>query len=257
MSYIEIEQACGLGFLWMSRPERHNAFDAEGIGEFLRALTELEGDPSCRVVILAGRGASFCAGADLGWMKSLADADAVQNVEDARRLAALLRKLAGLRKPTIARVHGPALGGGLGLAAACDICIATRKASFAMSEVRLGLIPSVIGPYVVRAIGARQASRYALTGERLSAAEAHRIGLVHEITDTLDVRTGEITAALMQGGPDALAAAKTLLRDVAHCPIDDRLAEYTARRIADVRAGDEAREGMSAFLEKRPPSWRG
>lgn len=255
---VEIERNGGLAHLWLNRPERHNAFDAAMIAELTKALRALDEDLQVRVVILAGRGASFCAGADLAWMKAAAQSDLSANLDDARRLATLLRTLAELRKPTIARVHGAALGGGMGLAAACDICVAATGASFAASEVRLGLIPSVISPYLLRALGARQASRYILTGERMAAAEAKTLGLVHETTspDALDAEIAEIAAALLQGGPEALSQAKTLLRDFAGAPFNEALAEETARRIAQVRAGAEAREGMSAFLEKRPPSWR-
>ncbi|HUO55800.1 MAG TPA: enoyl-CoA hydratase-related protein [Rhodoblastus sp.] len=255
---VEIERADGIATLWMNRPELRNAFNSELIAELTEALGELAMDDESRVVVLAGRGVSFCAGADLGWMKTCAEADLETNLDDARRLAALLRRLAGLRKPTIARVHGPAIGGGMGLAAACDICIAAADAFFAASEVRLGLIPAVIGPYVLRAIGARQASRYILTGERMSAAQAQQLGLVHEIPspEAIDAKIGEIAAALLQGGPKALASAKLLLREIAHRPLDESLSEDTARRIAEIRAGAEAREGISAFLEKRPPVWR-
>jgi methylglutaconyl-CoA hydratase len=255
---VEIERVGGIVTLWMNRPERRNAFNAELIAELTEALGEAESDDQCRVVVLAGRGASFCAGADLGWMKAYAKAEPEKNLDDARRLAALLRRLAGLRKPTIARVHGPAIGGGMGLAAACDICVATTEAIFATSEVRLGLIPAVIGPYVLRAIGERQASRYMLTGERITGAHAQKLGLVHELAaaDALDAAIGEIATALSQGGPEALASAKLLLREIAHRPLDDSLSEDMARRIAEIRAGAEAGEGISAFLEKRAPAWR-
>jgi methylglutaconyl-CoA hydratase len=255
---VEIEKAGGTATLWMNRPERHNAFDAESIAELTEVLGDLARDDRTRVVVLAGRGASFCAGADLAWMKAFGQADFAENLEDARRLAALLQRLAHLPKPTIARVQGPSIGGGMGLAAACDICVAASDAFFAASEVRLGLIPSVVGPYLLRAIGARQAARYILTGERIGAAQAQELGLVHEIAppESLDAKIGEIAAALLQGGPDALAAAKLLLREIAHRPLDEFLSEDTARRIAKIRAGAEAREGVAAFLEKRPPAWR-
>ncbi len=255
---VEIEKAGGIATLWMNRPERHNAFDAELIAELTEVLGELAQDDRTRVVVLAGRGAGFCAGADLAWMKVFGEADFAENLEDARRLAALLQRLAHLPKPTIARIQGPAIGGGMGLAAACDLCVAASDAFFAASEVRLGLIPSIIGPYLLRAIGARQAARYILTGERIGAAQAHELGLVHEIAppDSLDAKIGEIAAALLRGGPEALAAAKLLLREIAHRPLDEFLGEDTARRIAKIRAGAEAREGVAAFLAKRPPAWR-
>lgn len=258
LATLEITRAGGVATLWMNRPERHNAFHAEMIAEMNAALNVLDDDASVRAVVLAGRGASFCAGADLAWMQAAAEADFDANLDDARRLAALLKTLAALRKPTIARVHGAALGGGMGLVAACDICVAATEAVFATSEVRLGLIPAVIGPYVLRAIGARQATRYFLTAERISASQAKAIGLVHETVaaGSLDAKVAEIAQALLQGGPEALAAAKGLARDLAGRPLDDVLAEETARRIAATRAGPEAREGVAAFLEKRLPAWR-
>lgn len=258
LQFIEIERSAAVATVWLNRPATHNAFNAEMIAEMTAALCDLGADSSVRVVILAGRGRSFCAGADVAWMQAAAEGDFETNLTDARRLAALLRTLATLRKPALARIHGAALGGGMGLAAACDICVAASDAVFATSETRLGLIPSVISPYVLRAIGARQASRYFLTAERLSADDAHRLGLVHEVVDgaALDAKITELLNALLRGGPKALAEAKQLVRDVADRPLDDTLIEATARRIAEVRAGPEAKEGLAAFLEKRPPEWR-
>ena len=255
---IEIERTPGVATLWLNRPETHNAFNAGMIAELIAALRDLGADDAVRAVVLAGRGRSFCAGADLAWMKATGEADFETNLADARELAALLRTLAELPKPTLARVHGAALGGGMGLAAACDICIASTDAVFATTEARLGLIPSVISPYVLRAIGARQALRYFQTAERFSAAEAHRLGLAHETVETgrLDATIAEILEALLQGGPQALAASKELVRDIAGRPVDDALVEETARRIATTRAGEEAREGLAAFLEKRRSAWR-
>jgi methylglutaconyl-CoA hydratase len=255
---IEIERTPGVVTLWLNRPETHNALNAEMIAEMSAALRDLSADNSVRAVVLAGRGRSFCAGADLIWMKSAAEADFETNLADARQLAAMLRALAELPKPTLARVHGPALGGGMGLAAACDICVASTDAVFATTEARLGLVPSVISPYVLRAIGARQALRYFQTAERLTAAEAHRLGLAHEIVESegLDAKIAEILEALLQGGRQAQASAKALVRDFAGRPVDDALVEETARRIATTRAGPEAREGLAAFLEKRRSPWR-
>jgi methylglutaconyl-CoA hydratase len=255
---IEIERSAGVATLWLNRPETHNSFNAEMIAEMIAALRELGADSAVRAVVLAGRGRSFCAGADLGWMKSTAEADFETNLADARQLAALLRTLAELPKPTLARVHGPALGGGAGLAAACDICVATTDAVFATTEARLGLIPAVISPYVLRAIGARQALRYFQTAERFSAAEAYRLGLAHEVVESgsLDAKIAEILEALLQGGPQALASAKKLVRNIAGRPVDDALVEETAGLIATTRAGPEAREGLAAFLEKRRSPWR-
>lgn len=254
---LEIERRRSVAILWMNRPQVHNAFNAELIAELTAACRELDADAATRVVILAGRGKSFSAGADLSWMEAAGRAALEDNLEDARRLALMLRTLAELRKPTIARVHGAALGGGLGLAAACDICVAAPTAVFATSEVRLGLAPATISPYVIRAIGERQAYRYFLTAERISATRALEIGLVHEVTtlEQLDTRIEELTQALLQGGPQALAASKDLIRAVANRPVSDVLMEDAARRIAALRATPEAQDGLVAFLKKRRPSW--
>jgi methylglutaconyl-CoA hydratase len=254
---LEIDRDGAVATLWMNRPEVHNAFNAQLIADLTAACRELGADDATRVVILAGRGKSFSAGGDLNWMRAAGQASVEDNLEDARRLAVMLRTLAELRKPTIARVHGAALGGGLGLASACDLCVAATGAVFATSEVRLGLIPATIGPYVIRAIGERQAYRFFQTAERIDAVRAREIGLVHEVAapEDLDARIRELTDALLQGGPLAQAAAKELIRAVANRPVDDELLEDTARRIATLRATAEAREGLAAFLEKRQPAW--
>jgi len=254
---LDITIQADVARITLAREAVHNAFDDALIGELTHALRALDDDTAVRVVVLAGRGASFCAGADLAWMKRMAHFHYDQNLADAGALAAMLAVLANLRKPTIARVHGAALGGGVGLVACCDIAIGTPRATFALSEVRLGLIPSTIGPYVVRAIGARAARRYMLSGERFGADEAARIGLLHEVVadDALDARIDAIVDALMRGGPAAQAAAMDLLRAIARGPIDDAMIADTARRIADVRASPEAREGIAAFLGKRAPGW--
>ena len=254
---LEIFRDGQVATIWMNRPERHNAFNAQVIAELTQAFEALRADESVRVVVLAGRGKSFSAGADLNWMKAAGEAGFEDNVADARKLAAMLRVLAEMPKPTIARVHGAALGGGMGLAAACDICVAATAASFAASEVKFGLIPSAIGPYVLRAIGARQASRYFLTGERICADRAVEIGLAHEAVEAndLDRAVATLAEALLAGGPQAQGAAKALIRDMAAHSIDDSLVEETARRIAALRGGGEAWEGLSAFLDKRPPRW--
>jgi methylglutaconyl-CoA hydratase len=243
--------------VWMNRPDRHNAFNAQVIAELTEAFEALGADDRVRVVVLAGRGKSFSAGADLNWMKAAAEARFDDNLADARTLASMLRDLAQLPKPTVARVQGAALGGGMGLAAACDICIASTDAVFATSEVRFGLIPSAIGPYVLRAIGPRQASRYFLNAERIDTATAKAIGLAHEVVsaDDLDRAVAAQVELLLAGGPLAQAEAKALIRDFAGREIDDSLAEESARRIAALRSGGEAREGLSAFLEKRTPNW--
>ncbi|WP_371323821.1 enoyl-CoA hydratase/isomerase family protein [Dechloromonas sp. ZY10] len=254
---LEIETANQVATIWMNRPDVHNAFDEALIGELTAACLELDKDASVRVVVLAGRGKSFSAGADLNWMKRAANNGVDENLNDARALARMLRVLAEMKKPTIARVQGAALGGGTGLTAACDIAVASTKAVFATSEVKFGIIPSAISPYVVRAIGARQAYRYFQSAERIDAARAREIGLVHEAVEPeqLDAKVQEIVAALLQGGPCAQAAAKDLIRAVDNQPINDNVVEDTAHRIAHLRATPEARDGISAFLDKRNPGW--
>jgi methylglutaconyl-CoA hydratase len=254
---LEILRDGQVATIWMNRPDRHNAFNAQVIAEMTQAFELLGADESARVIVLAGHGKSFSAGADLNWMKAAGEASFEDNLADARKLAAMLRWLAQMPKPTIARVHGAALGGGMGLAAACDICVAATAASFATSEVKFGLIPSAIGPYVLRAIGARQASRYFLTAERIDARKALEIGLAHEVVEEDELHRTVVTMAeaLLAGGPRAQGAAKALIRDLAGQSINDSLAEETARRIAVLRGGGEAREGLSAFLDKRPPRW--
>jgi methylglutaconyl-CoA hydratase len=254
---VEIEKAGGVATLWMNRPEQHNAFNPQLIEDLSAALVAVDGDPAVRVIVLAGRGKSFSSGADLAWMKEAGAKDYAANHADARRLAEVFRLLAGSSKPTIARVHGAAFGGGAGLAAACDICVAADHATFTISEVRFGLIPSAISPYVLRAIGPRQALRYFQTAERITAPRAHHLGLVHEIVEAehIDDKIAKFAHSLSKGGPKALAAAKALVDRVAWRPVDEDLVEDTARRIAEVRASDEAKEGIAAFAEKRPPIW--
>jgi len=254
---LEIETANQVATIWMNRPDVHNAFDEALIGELTAACQALDKDANVRIVVLAGRGKSFSAGADLNWMKRAANNGVDENLNDARALARMLRVLAEMKKPTIARVQGAALGGGTGLTAACDIAVASTKAVFATSEVKFGIIPSAISPYVVRAIGARQAYRYFQSAERIDAARAREIGLVHEAVEPeqLDAKVQEIVAALLQGGPCAQAAAKDLIRAVDNQPINDNVVEDTAHRIAHLRATPEAKDGISAFLDKRNPGW--
>ncbi len=254
---LEIELSGGVATVWMNRPDVHNAFNAQLIADLTAACRQLEADEAVRVMVLAGRGKSFSAGADLNWMKAAGEASEAENFADAMKLASMLRTLAEMSKPTIARVHGAALGGGMGLASACDICIAGERAVFATSEVKFGIIPSAISPYVIRAIGERQAYRYFQTAERIGATQAVGLGLAHEAvaSEALDARVGEIVAALLQGGPKAQAAAKDLIRGVANRPVSDAVVEDTARRISQLRATPEAREGLEAFLSKRPAAW--
>jgi len=254
---LEIELNGPIATIWMNRPELHNAFDETLITELTAACLTLDDDADVRVVILAGRGKSFSAGADLNWMKRAANNGLDDNLNDARALAHMLRTLAEMKKPTIARIQGAALGGGMGLAAACDIAVASTKAVFATSEVKFGIIPSAISPYVLRAIGARQAYRYFQSAERIDAVRAREIGLVHETVEPemLDTKVQEIVDSLLQGGPLAQAAAKDLIRVVNGQPVNETLVDETAHRIAHLRATPEAREGIGAFLEKREPLW--
>lgn len=248
----------GVGIVTLNRAERHNAFDDILIGELTIALRDLALNAEVRVVVLSSTGKSFCAGADLNWMRQAAGYSREENLLDARALAELLRTLNELPKPTIARVQGPAYGGGVGLIAACDIAVGTFDALFALTEVKLGVIPAVISPYVIAAIGERKARRYMLSAERFSASEAYRIGLLHEIVPTeleLDEALGELVDALLAGGPAAQAECKALIRNVAGRPIDGAVIDDTAQRITRARASAEGREGMAAFLEKRKPAW--
>ncbi len=255
--FLEAIDEAGVARVTLNRPEVHNAFNDDLIAELTAALMRLEQDPEVRAVVLAAEGKSFSAGADLNWMKRMAGYSEEENRADARGLAGLMRTLNELAKPTIALVQGAAYGGGVGLVACCDIAIAATRASFCLSEVKLGLIPAVISPYVIAAIGERASRRYFVTAERFDAETALRLALVQEVVapEELEAAGRRVLEALLAGGPEAQAAAKRLVRDMAGRPIDDALVEDTARRIAEVRAGGEAREGVSAFLEKRRPSF--
>ena len=254
---IAVDVRESVALVTLARPEVRNAFDETLIAEMTRALQALDADETVRAVVLLGDGKSFCAGADLNWMKRMAGHGHAENLADATALANMLRTLYRLAKPTIARVHGSAFGGGVGLVACCDIAFAAQDATFSLSEVKLGLIPATIGPYVVEAIGARHARRYFLSAERFTAAEAFRIGLVHELCPLaeLDGRINELLGALLVAGPRAQGEAKALIRAIGERPIDDALIADTASRIARVRGSKEAREGVAAFLEKRVPAW--
>lgn len=257
MSTLEITRDGPVATIWMNRPEVHNAFDEALIADLTAACRQLDADDSVRAVVLAGRGKSFSAGADLAWMKRAASYTVEENLTDAGALAAMLRTLADMKKPTVARVQGAALGGGTGLTAACDIAIASSTAVFATSEVKFGIIPSAISPYVLRAIGPRQALRYFQSAERFDAARARELGLVHEVVapDALDAKVAEVVVSLLQCGPKAQGAAKELIRAVAHQPIGDAVVADTVQRIAHLRTTPEAKEGVAAFLEKRAPNW--
>ena len=254
---IDITKRNGIGIVVLNRPELHNAFNEVLIEELTQALTALGADGEVRAVILTGNGRSFCAGADLNWMKKMAGYSRAQNLADAAALAEMLRVLNDLPKPTLARVHGNAFGGGVGLIACCDIAIGAVEASFALTEAKLGLVPATISPYVVESIGARQARRYFLTAERFEAAEAYRLGLLHDIVpqSQLDDRVNEMLAPLLVAGPNAQRECKALIRAVAHKPVDAKVIADTVKRIADVRASPEGKEGVAAFLGKRQASW--
>ena len=241
----------------LSRPEVRNAFNDAVIAELTQVFTEVGQRDDVRVVVLAAQGPAFCAGADLNWMRRMADYTRDENLADAGALATMLRTLYACPKPTIARVQGDVYAGGMGLVAACDMAVAVDTAGFCLSEVKLGLIPATISPYVIRAMGARAAHRYFLTAERFGAAEAHRIGLVHEVVaaDALDAKVGEIAAALVNAGPAAVRACKRLVHDVAEREINDALIAATVEGIADIRASAEGREGVLSFLQKRKPGW--
>ena len=249
----------GRADITLNRPDMHNAFDEVMIADLTTLLKALEINDAVRVVVLSGAGKSFSAGGDLNWMKRFANYSFEQNIEDAQALAELMRTLHELKKPTIACVHGNAYGGGVGLVACCDIAVATKAAAFCLSEVKLGLIPAVISPYVIAAMGARAARRYFLTAERFDAAEAFRLGLVHELVETeeqLDKAVERLVASLRQNGPQAIQASKELIRAVGQRPISQEVRQDTAKRIAERRASHEGAEGVAAFLEKRKPSWQ-
>jgi methylglutaconyl-CoA hydratase len=247
----------GNATVMLNRPEVHNAFDPEMVEALTADLEALGKDAHVRSVVLVGAGGSFCAGADIGHMKKSASYTNKQNYDAALASANMLHTLYTLPKPTIACVRGAVRGGGCGLVAACDIAVASRFATFQLSEVKLGIIPAMISPYVLGAIGERMSRRYMLTGEAFDSAEAFRIGLIHDIAEDehLNAKIGELLAALYTSGPAAIAAVKTLIQFAANAAIDRKLVEETSRRIAEIRATPEAQEGLSAFLEKRKPEW--
>ena len=250
--------ARGVATVTLNRPERRNAFDDTLIRALDRLFADLARDPAVRVVVLTGAGSAFSAGADINWMRRMAGYSKRENRADAMGLARMLRRLDTLPKPTVARVNGAAYAGAIGLVCACDVAIAAAEATFAISEVRLGLLPATIAPYVTATIGARQARRFNLTGEAFGADEALRIGLVHKIVPLaeLDAAVGAIVGALLQGAPDAQAKAKRMIAAVAGKPITPAVMARTAGAIAEARAAPEGREGLAAFLEKRKPRFR-
>lgn len=245
----------GVCTVTLNRPDLHNAFDDALIARLDDTFRRLSDDATVRLVVLAARGKSFSAGADLGWMKRMAAYSEEENTADALALARMLQAIATCTKPVIARVQGAAFGGGVGLVAACDMAVAAPGASFCLSEVKLGLIPAAISPYVVAALGQRACRRYFLTAERFSATEAHRLGLVHEIAEDLDAAVEALVTALLANGPKAMAAAKQLIEAVAFRPVDDTVLTDTAQRIAAIRVSPEGQEGLGAFFEKRRAGW--
>lgn len=249
--------ANGIAAVTLNRPDVHNALDDAMITALTAALRDFEVDPAVRVVLLAANGKHFCAGADINEMRDAAHHTRARNEKSARAMAGMFHALHTLAKPTVACVHGAVRGGGVGLVAACDIAIAAQSATFRLSEVRLGIIPAAISPYMIAAVGSRNARRYFLTGETFDAAEACRIGLVHDCVadDDLPETAGNLLTHLLANGPNAVAAAKTLIAEVQGQPISDALIKLTAKRIAAIRATAEAQEGLAAFLEKREPIW--
>ncbi|MGO4391924.1 enoyl-CoA hydratase/isomerase family protein [Variovorax sp. M-6] len=243
--------------IWLNRPELRNAFDDVVIRELGEAFAQASAAAGVRVIVLGANGPAFCAGANLNWMRRAADFTHEQNIADAGGLAAMLRAIHECPKPVIARVQGDVYAGGMGLVAACDIAVSVDTAWYCLSEVKIGLIPATISPYVLRAMGTRAAQRWFLTAERFAAAEAHRIGFVHEVVaaDALDAKVAEIVKALTSASPAAVRACKTLIADVAGQEIDDALVAKTVQGIADIRASEEGREGVQSFLQKRKPSW--
>jgi methylglutaconyl-CoA hydratase len=258
MKHLELRfDGGGVATVVINRPEVRNAFNDEVIEEMTAVFSELAERAEVRCIVLAGNGPAFCAGADLNWMKRMAGYTRDQNLADAAALANMLRAIYRCPKPTIARIQGDVYAGGTGLAAVCDIAVSVDTAQFCLSEVKLGLIPATISPYVIRAMGARAAHRYFLTAERFSAAEALRIGFVHEVVtaDQLDGKVAEIAQSLVQAGPAAVKACKELVQDVAGHEITQMLIDRTVQGIADIRVSEEGREGIQAFLGKRKPAW--
>ncbi|MDP1567111.1 MAG: enoyl-CoA hydratase/isomerase family protein [Polaromonas sp.] len=257
MKHLELSFGGGVSTVTLNRPEVRNAFNDEVIAELTAVFIELGKREEVRCIVLAANGTAFCAGADLNWMKRMADYTRDENVADAGALAEMLRVVYACPKPTIAKVQGDVYAGGTGLVAACDIAVSVDSAGYCLSEVRLGLIPATISPYVIRAMGARAAHRYFLTAERFDAAEALRIGFVHEVVAAaeLDGKVAELAKALVGAGPEAVKLCKNLVQDVAGHEITPSLIQMTVEGIADIRVSPEGREGVQSFLQKRKPNW--
>ena len=254
---LQISRDGAVARVFLNRPDVRNAFNDAVIAELSAAFAGFAADPSLRAVVLGGHGKAFCAGADLSWMRAMADYTWEQNRADAQGLADMLHAIWSCPVPVVGRVHGDCYAGGVGLAAVCDILVAAEGVQFCLSEARLGLLPATIGPYVVKALGEQASRRYFTTAERFDAARAHALGFVHEVVpaDALDAKVDELVAALVANGPAAVRACKRLVQDIAGRPVDDALRGETARRIADIRASAEGKEGVQAFLNKRKPAW--
>ena len=254
---LSITQTGAVARITLTQPEIRNAFSDEVIAEITAAFRTAGERPDVRAIVLAAQGPAFCAGANLNWMRRMADYTREENIQDAGLLAEMLRVIYECPKPTIARVQGDVYAGGVGLVACCDIAISADTVHYCLSETKIGLIPATISPYVIRAMGARAAHRYFLTAERFNAAEALRIGFVHEVVahDQLDAKVGEVLKALLGASPNAVQAAKKLVQDVAEREINAELIAKTVEGIADIRSSEEGREGVQAFLAKRKPSW--
>ncbi len=256
-STLIFEKQDGIAKIILNRPELHNAFNEQLIAEFCAVLTDCEQQHDVRVVIVTGQGKSFCAGADLNWMRDMVNYSEQENMNDSLRLAQMMQQLYRLSKPTIAMVNGAAFGGGVGLVSCCDIAITSSKAIFCLSEVKLGLIPAVISPYVIKAIGERAAHRYFLTAEKITAKTAVKLGLIHKVSEHVQLTdtTYDVAKTLLCNGPQAIAECKQLIHDVATRDINTDLLTETAKHIARLRVSAEGQEGLTAFLNKRKPSW--
>ena len=257
MSTLDLQRSGHVARVYLMRPDVRNAFNEQVIAELTATFQQLALEPDLRAVVLGGHGKAFCAGADLSWMRSMADYSWEQNRDDAQALADMLWAVYRCPIPIVGRLQGDCYAGGVGLAAVCDVVVAVDSMNFCLSEARLGLLPATISPYVIRAMGEQAARRYFITAERFSATQAHTMGLVHELcsADELDAKIDAIVAALVANGPLATRACKALVQDVAGLPITDGLRAETARRIADIRVSSEGKEGIQSFLQKRPPSW--
>jgi methylglutaconyl-CoA hydratase len=255
---LDISRQGAVARVFLNRPDVRNAFNDAVIAELTAAFRELGADTTLRAIVLGGHGKAFCAGGDLNWMRAMADYSWEQNRADAQGLADMLWTLYTCPIPLIGRVHGDCYAGGVGLASVCDVLVAAEGMQFCLSEARLGLLPATIGPYVVRALGEQASRRYFITAERFSASEAHRLGFVHELatTDAIDAKVNALVQTLLGNGPDAVKASKRLVKDLAGQPLTRELREDTARRIADIRASAEGRDGVQAFLNKRPSPWQ-